>query len=37
MYRPFSDEEVVLAFSEGMFLYMPMNGFVDKLYDEAMS
>lgn len=37
MYRPFSEEEVILAFSECMFLYMPMNGFVDKLYDEAMS
>lgn len=37
MYRPFSLEEVVLAFSESMFLYMPMNGFLDKLYDEAVS
>ena len=37
MYRPFSVEEVVLAFSEAMFLYMPMNGFLDRLYDEAIS
>ena len=37
MYRPFSLEEVVLAFSEAMFLYMPMNGFLDRLYDEVIS
>lgn len=37
MYRPFSLEEVVLAFSEAMFLYMPMNGFLDRLYDEIIS
>lgn len=37
MYRPFSVEEVILAFSESMFLYLPMNGFLDELYDEAVS
>ena len=37
MYRPFSVEEVVLAFSESMFLYMPMNGFLDRLYEEVIS
>lgn len=37
MYRPFSVEEVVLAFSETSFLYLPMNGFLDMLYDEAVS
>lgn len=37
MYSPYSLEEVVLAFSESLFLYMPMNGFLDKLYEEALS
>ena len=35
MYSPFSVEEVILAFSEEMYLYGPMNGFLDVLYDEA--
>lgn len=37
MYRPFSVEEVLLAFSQEMFLYEPMNGFLDALYDEVVS
>ena len=37
MYRPFSMEEVVLALSESTFLYMPMNGFLVRLYDEVVS
>ena len=37
MYRPFSMEEVILAISEAMFLYMPMNGFLDRLYEEVIS
>lgn len=37
MYRPFSMEEVVLALSEEMFLYIPMNGFLDRLYEEVVS
>ena len=36
MYRPFSMEEVILALSEGLFLYMPMNGFLNKLYEEVV-
>lgn len=37
MYRPYSIEEVVLAFWEASFLYMPMEGFMDKLYTEAVN
>ena len=37
MYSPFSVEEVILAFSEEMYLYGPMNGFLDVLYDEVSS
>ena len=33
IYSSFSLEEVVLALTEEMFLYMPMNGFLDRLYD----
>jgi len=37
MYRPFSIEEVILAFSQEMFLYEPMGGFLEALYDEVVS
>ena len=37
MYRPFSLEEVILALSEEMFLYMPMSGFLDRLYDVIVA
>lgn len=37
MYQPFSLEEVVLAFSEASFVYCSMNGFLDMLYDMAVS
>ena len=36
MYTPFSMEEIVLAYSSAMFLYAPMTGFLDMLYDEVV-
>lgn len=37
MYRPFSTEEVILAFTEGSYLYIPMRYFLPKLYEEVVS
>lgn len=34
MYRPASAEEVVLAITQSAFLYVTMNGFMDRLYCE---
>lgn len=36
-YKPFSGEEFILAFSEGVYLYMPMNHFLFRLYEEVIS
>lgn len=37
MYRPFSVEEVILAISEGAYLYLPMNHFLLRLYEETVA
>lgn len=37
MYRPFSKEEVILAISQEAYLYMPMNHFLSRLYEEIVS
>lgn len=37
MYRPFSKEEFILAFSESFYLYMPMKHFLGSLYAEVTS
>lgn len=37
MYRPFSKEEVILAISQAAYLYMPMNHFLSRLYEEIVS
>lgn len=36
MYRPFSPEEVILAFLESSYLYLPMNHFMVRLYEEVV-
>ena len=36
MYRPFSIEEVVLAFSEASYLYSTMHHFLIRLYEEVV-
>lgn len=37
MYRPFSVEEVILAISECSYLYIPMNHFLLRLYEEVVA
>lgn len=36
MYSPFSEEEFILAFTEGYYLYMPMKHFLTRLYEEIV-
>lgn len=35
MYAPFSLEEVILSFSQAVWLYMPMAGFLPRIYKEV--
>ncbi len=36
MYSPFSEEEFILAFTEGSYLYMSMRYFLARLYEEVV-